>query len=277
MRTTYDSFGKQLLEKKLITQKQLDDALERQRTSMSNRKLGEIWYASGLSARHRFPNLSPNRWVSSWSTCRTRKSRPGSARWWTVPLPPCTGWCPWRNVGDTLIVATADPTNINTLDNLGRLLDRPVEPVMSTPEAISEALGRYYGHQRETVESMLSSASSASSVSSLSSMSNMSASSSLASFGSLSAEDISLDGMSMDSKEAADAAASLPGISEFEDDSPVVRYVQQLIIEAYRMRASDIHIEPAKTSVKVRYRIDGVMQEMPLPPKRAQKSILSPA
>ena len=48
-----------------------------------------------------------------------------------------------------------------------------------------------------------------------------------------------------------------------------------LIDQADKLGASDIHIEPAKTSVKVRYRIDGVMQEMPLPPKRAQKSILS--
>ena len=122
---------------------------------------------------------------------------------------------------------------------------------------------------------MLSSASSASSVSSLSSMSNMSSSSSIASFGSLSAEDISLDSMSLDGKEASDAVASISGAMEMEDDSPVVRYVQQLIVEAYRMRASDIHIEPAKTSIKVRYRVDGVMQEMPVPPKRAQRSILS--
>ena len=54
-----------------------------------------------------------------------------------------------------------------------------------------------------------------------------------------------------------------------------MRYVQQLIVDAYRLRASDIHIEPAKTMLKVRYRIDGVMQEMPVPPKRAQRSILS--
>jgi len=275
MRTTYDSLGKQLLEKKLITQKQLDDALERQRTSMSNRKLGEILVRLGFISKTQIVELVAEQMGIPLVNLSDKEIPPRIRALVDGSIATLYRVVPVEERGETLIVATADPTNINTLDNLGRLLDRPVEPVMSTPEAISEALGRYYGHQRETVESMLSSASSASSVSSLSSMSNMSASSSLASFGSLSAEDISLDGMSMDSKEAADAAASLPGISEFEDDSPVVRYVQQLIIEAYRMRASDIHIEPAKTSVKVRYRIDGVMQEMPLPPKRAQKSILS--
>jgi type II secretory ATPase GspE/PulE/Tfp pilus assembly ATPase PilB-like protein len=60
-----------------------------------------------------------------------------------------------------------------------------------------------------------------------------------------------------------------------EDDSPVVRYVHHLIMEAFRLRASDIHVEPGKFDVKVRYRVDGVLQEMPKPPKRAQASIVS--
>ena len=170
------------------------------------------------------------------------------------------------------MIATADPTNINTLDNLARLLDRPVEPVLSSPEHIAEALARYYGHQKETVESLLSSASSASSVSSLSSMSNIGSSSSLASIGSLSGDDISMDSIGVDAAELESAASAGDTGNE---DSPVVRYVQQLIVEAYRLRASDIHVEPAKTTIKVRYRIDGVMQEMPLPPKRAQAAIIS--
>ena len=46
-----------------------------------------------------------------------------------------------------LVVATADPTNINNLDNLSRLIDRPVEPVLATPEEIARALNKYYGLQ----------------------------------------------------------------------------------------------------------------------------------
>jgi type II secretory ATPase GspE/PulE/Tfp pilus assembly ATPase PilB-like protein len=58
-------------------------------------------------------------------------------------------------------------------------------------------------------------------------------------------------------------------------NNPVVKYVQQCIMEAFRLRASDIHIEPGKLDVKVRYRVDGVMQIMPPPPKRAQPAIVS--
>lgn len=275
MRATYDSFGKQLLDKKLITQTQLDDALERQRTTMGHRKLGEILVRLGYLSKTQIGELVAEQMGIRMIDLGEKEIPPRIRALVDGAIATLYRIIPVEEQGDVLIVATADPTNINALDNLSRLLDRPVEPVMASPESISETLNRYYGHQRETVESMLSSASSASSVSSLSSMSSMASSSAMSSFGSLSAEDISLDSMSLDSKEAADAASSVPGLVEFDDDSPVVRYVQQLIVEAYRLRASDIHIEPAKTSVKVRYRIDGVMQEMPLPPKRAQKSILS--
>ena len=274
MHTTYDYFGKKLVEKKLITQSQLDEALERQRTTMSSRKLGEILVRLGYLSKSQIVELLAEQMGIPLVNLSDMDIPPRIRALIDGSIATLYRVVPVEERGNTLIVATSDPTNINTLDNLSRLLDRPVEPVLATTEGITEALGRYYGHQRETVESMLSSASSASSVSSLSSMSNLSASSSLASFGSLSAEDISMDSMSLEGNEAQEAAAAVAGASE-DDDSPVVRYVQQLIVEAYRMRASDIHIEPAKTTLKIRYRIDGVMQEMPLPPKRAQKSILS--
>ncbi len=274
MQSSYKYFGELLVEKGIIKQEQLEEALERQRTTMSNRKLGEILvrlgYISksqvieGLAEQLGIPivNLA-EREISP----RIRATVDGSVAtlYRVVPVEERDG---------VLLVATIDPTNINTLDNLSRLLDRPVEPVLATPEQISEALARYYGHQKDTVESLLSSASSASSVSSLSSMSNIGAGSSLASINSLDGDDISMDSIGVDAADL-DAAAESGGIGDGGSDSPVVRYVQQLIVEAYRLRASDIHIEPGKTTVKVRYRIDGVMQEMPVPPKRAQAAIIS--
>ncbi|MGC9054538.1 MAG: GspE/PulE family protein, partial [Candidatus Hydrogenedens sp.] len=178
--------------------------------------------------------------------------------------------------GDKVIIATSDPTNVNNLDNISRLLDRPIEPVLASPEEITMALGKYYGVHEATVESLLSSASSASSVSSLSSMSNVSSfDSSLASSSSFSASDISLSSVSMDDANLPSTSITTEGMEEGDADNPVVKYVHQMILEAFRLRASDIHIEPGKTDVKVRYRIDGVMHLMPLPPKRAQAAIIS--
>jgi type II secretory ATPase GspE/PulE/Tfp pilus assembly ATPase PilB-like protein len=65
------------------------------------------------------------------------------------------------------------------------------------------------------------------------------------------------------------------GDDDDDADSPVVRYINYLILEAFRLRASDIHVEPGKRDVKIRYRIDGILHLMPPPPKRAQPSIIS--
>jgi type II secretory ATPase GspE/PulE/Tfp pilus assembly ATPase PilB-like protein len=77
----------------------------------------------------------------------------------------------------------------------------------------------------------------------------------------------------MDSIDVDDLGSG--GEDEDDPDSPVVRYVHHMIMEAFRLRASDIHVEPGKFDVKVRYRIDGVLQVMPSPPKRSQDAIIS--
>jgi len=58
-------------------------------------------------------------------------------------------------------------------------------------------------------------------------------------------------------------------------DAPIIKLVNTLIVEAFRARASDIHLEPLAKTFRVRYRIDGVLHEMKSPPKRLQASIVS--
>ena len=60
-----------------------------------------------------------------------------------------------------------------------------------------------------------------------------------------------------------------------EADAPLIKLVNSIIIEAFKMRASDIHLEPLSKTFRVRYRIDGVLHEMKAPPKRLQAAIIS--
>ena len=57
--------------------------------------------------------------------------------------------------------------------------------------------------------------------------------------------------------------------------APIIKLVNSLIVEAFKMRASDIHLEPLSKAFRVRYRVDGVLQEMKNPPKRLQASIIA--
>lgn len=60
-----------------------------------------------------------------------------------------------------------------------------------------------------------------------------------------------------------------------EGDAPIIKMVSMLLLEAYNSRASDIHLEPLEKKFRVRFRIDGVLQEMPAPPKTLHSAIIS--
>ena len=278
MSSGYSMFGERLVERGVITQAQLDEAVHKQQTTMGHRKLGEVLVRLGyISKSHITEALADQLSIDVVKLSERdiperirRQIDGGVATLYRV--------IPVEERGRTLVVATSDPTNINNLDNLSRLLDRPVEPVLSTPEQISNALGRYYGLAESSVQTMLSSASSASSMSTLSSVSNVSSmDDSLGSMGSLSSQDMSMSSISIDGVDVDDMPQGQQGGDDEEGDAdnPVVKYVHQMILEAFRLRASDIHVEPGKFDVKVRYRIDGEMQVMPLPPKRAQAAVIS--
>ena len=270
----YSLFGQRMVERSIITQQQLNEAIHKQQTTMGHRKLGEILVRLGYISKSHITDQLADQLDIPIIRLATREIPERIRGLVEGNIATLYRVIPVAEEGETLVIATADPTNINNLDNLQRLLDRPVKPVLCTPEEIREALRAYYGLSETTVETMLSTVSSASTMSTLSTMSNLSSQdSSLSSVSSMSASDISLKSISVGNVELEGDASS--GLDEDDDDSPVVRYVHNLIYDAFRLRASDIHVEPGKRDVKVRYRIDGVLHQMPLPPKRAQASIIS--
>jgi type IV pilus assembly protein PilB len=141
--------------------------------------------------------------------------------------------------GETgLVVAVSDPLDIDTIDSLGFLLHRDLELVCSSPEKIREALIKYYGTADEAADVLREKI----------------------------GEDVNLGLEVGDGAVIADAD---------EADAPIIRLVSMLIIEAHRAGASDIHLEPLDKKFRVRFRIDGVLQEMQSPPKRLQSAIVS--
>ena len=64
-------------------------------------------------------------------------------------------------------------------------------------------------------------------------------------------------------------------LKDLASEAPVIRLVNQMIARAVEQRASDIHIEPFEASLRVRYRIDGVLREVEAPPNRFRAAIVS--
>ena len=73
----------------------------------------------------------------------------------------------------------------------------------------------------------------------------------------------------------AKASEGIKAVKGSTEDAPIIKLVNLIIQEAVKRRASDIHIEPLEHKFRVRYRIDGVLHEVPGPPKRLQGSIIS--
>jgi general secretion pathway protein E/type IV pilus assembly protein PilB len=144
---------------------------------------------------------------------------------------------PVRRLPSGLRIAISDPLDFETLDALRYLLKTDLEPVVVPLGRIDEAIVKFFGKNDESLQTL---------------MANM-------------------DGSELELK----TAGGEENEETAEGDAPIIRMVYGLILEAHRLRASDIHIEPLEKRLRLRYRIDGNMQEMRDPPKRLQSSIIS--
>ena len=139
--------------------------------------------------------------------------------------------------GRHLRVALADPFNFDAIDTLSKELRYDIDPVVSPPDQIEQALKRHYGNTSEMIGSLIG----------------------------------DTDGSALKVKEAgSEETAGGPG-----DDAHIIQLVNKIILEAHRMKGSDIHIEPLEKRLRLRYRIDGVLQVMPDPPKKLQSALIS--
>jgi len=75
--------------------------------------------------------------------------------------------------------------------------------------------------------------------------------------------------------EDAESAAELEQLRDMASEAPVIRLVNAMIAQAVEKRASDIHIEPFEKEVKIRFRIDGVLQEQEPPPRELKAAVIS--
>ena len=145
---------------------------------------------------------------------------------------------PLEEEDGTLKVATSDPFAPGLVDALRLAAECRIRLVLSPSEDISTSAKRFYGVGAETLDRMM--------------------------------QDDRIDLEDDDSLLKQD-------LSELDQEASVVKFVNQIIWEAYKDRATDIHIEPMETDLRIRYRVDGVLHETPMPPqlKRFQSSIIS--
>ena len=141
----------------------------------------------------------------------------------------------------SVTVAMADPSDLDAIDGLGQALGMEVNVNVADEEEIEAALKQYYGVAKDDSVSKL-------------------------------LQDITEGEVQISTIGEVDMADDDDAV---DADTPIIKLVNTLIVEAFRMEASDIHLEPMADRFRVRYRIDGVCHEQPAPPRKLQAAVIS--
>ncbi len=146
---------------------------------------------------------------------------------------------PLSRTENAITVALRDPFDMDTLDSLRYILKMNVEGVVALGEEIDVMLPQFYPKGEISIDSAW--------------------------------KDLTKPDETVIVNKPKDAESD----ETTEDDEPIIKLVNLIIIEAFRRDASDIHLEPLEQKFRVRYRIDGVLHEVDSPPKRLQPAIIS--
>lgn len=232
--------GTLLLSENLITQEQLEQAIQVQKKEGG--RLGSLFIKLGfveeskiaefLSKQYNVPYIDLNT-VSIDSKTLNYIPKDLSRKFLVIPF---------DREGQNLKIAIADPSNVYAMEELRFVTGFNIKPYVSVESTIAEYLEKQ-GDEKAALTEMEQEF-----------------------------NDFELDDLEF---EEAEEELSLEALKKDVDDTPIVKLVNHIFNEAVKRGVSDIHIEPYEKEFRVRYRIDGVMQEFMRPPRGVKDAVTS--
>ncbi|MBI4245547.1 MAG: type II secretion system ATPase GspE, partial [Candidatus Rokubacteria bacterium] len=211
-------------------------ALALSRTQTTGERLGEALVALGAVSRedvlravarqHQLGYLSRDELPSALPALKNVSAK--YLRQYTV--------CPVGVEGGVLTVATADPLNPVIADDLHQSTGLEVRVVVSTPEAILDAIDRAYDGAATPLQRIVE---------------------------------------GIEEERGPEGEEDVNHLRDMAFEAPVVRLVNLLVENAIAAEASDIHIEPFEDTLRVRYRVDGILFDQEAPPRRLRDAVTS--
>jgi type IV pilus assembly protein PilB len=235
--------GEILLKESLITPEQLRQALEHQKSNggrlgTSLMKLGFISddeITGVLSRQYGVPSINLKYYEVDSSVIRLIP-QDTAIRYQIVPL---------SRVGSTLTIAMTDPTNVFAMDDIKFMTGFNVEPVVASETAISEAISKFYGDVQSEQE-----------------LSKV-------------MKDLTGDENADLELAAEEQEMDLAALEKAAEEAPIIKLVNLVMTDAVKRGASDIHVEPYERELRVRFRIDGVLQTVMSPPLKLRDAMTS--
>ncbi len=236
-----DRLKQLLIDNKLLTQEQIDRALEIQKLKggrlsdilVQEKIIEESQLISVLSQGLGLPLIDLKRFKIDTEVVKIIPSN--IARHYQI--------VPVSKMGDTITLAMADPLNIFAIDHVKNLTGYKINPIISSSQDIAQALILSYPDSgKDQIEGLM--------------------------------KEMTVSSIEL-VKEEKDALPSDSELSRISHEAPVVKVANAIFEEAVKKKASDILIEPLEKKIRVRLRIDGVLQESPAPPKNMHAPIIS--
>lgn len=237
--------GELLVEQGVITPLQLDEALQRQhltgdllgRTLVSMGYVGEQAIIEALSVQQGMPRIDVTAVNIPEEALKLISS--DVARFYNV--------MPVRIEDGTLLVAMADPLNIQTLDDIRHISGMDVRGAVSNPEDIHTAWQKNYSFETGSVNQLLEQLKDR-----------------------VGTEDLSLEELGQQ-----EIISNVDNLVELAQQPEVIKIVNLIFLTALQKRASDIHFEVYEEEFRIRIRVDGVLQEIVHPPRSACLALVS--
>lgn len=240
--TKREPIGEILLAQGILTQEQLAQALEIQR--QSGGWLGRILVDMGIVSERQLARTLAQHWGMAYTELSEDSVDSEVSRLIPPYLAQRHGVVAIGRKGNRLIVAMSDPSNIVAIDDIRLLTGLEVEVRIASADDIEKSHSRVYGGVILDTEDLLKQ-----------------------SAGSGEPEVAEESGRTEE--------ISLERLRTMGEEAPIVRVVNQIISQAVRAGASDIHLEPHMRDMKVRFRVDGLLQDIMSPPKAVQAALVS--
>lgn len=231
----------------LITPEQLEEAIEKQRQSKAQTPLGDILVTMGLITERDKVRCLAIDWNVEFIDLNETVPDPEVAKKIPAEMARKLHSIPVQERNGRLLVATKPPLNVFAMDEIRAVTGMEVDPAFATEEDLHSAIDIAYQSESQIAQAVTDLIE-----------------------GLDAAEDLTVS-----EEPASDDLISIDQLREMSSDAPIVRFANLIIQQGLQNKASDIHIEPGRASVRVRYRVDGILHDGLIVPKQYQASLIS--
>lgn len=240
------SIGEVFVSAGLVTQEQLSEAMEKQRQLGASEKIGDVLVGMGMITERDKARCLGMQWGVKYYDLSENPAEPEAVKCISQDIARRYKVIPVLKSNGTLTLAMKNPLDVFAIDEVRLITGAEIEPVIAAEEDIVTAIAQQYTgglHASEAVSELV--------------------------------DDIQMADISLTDTESADDDVSIEELRELSEEAPVVRLAGLIITRGVQDNCSDIHLEPGKSAVRVRYRIDGIMHDGMTIPKKVQPSLVS--